>query len=108
VLLIADSCYTGAMLRGAGEFSLSEAREQALLKSLAKKKRTVITSGANEPVLDGGGGNHSIFARALLEGLGAIEDPVFSADELFVRNLRPRVSGNAQQEPRPRTGLTPS
>ena len=34
-----------------------------------KKSRTVLTSGDLTPVLDGGGGNHSIFAKALLEVL---------------------------------------
>ena len=36
---------------------------------LNTKSRIAITSGANQPVLDGGGGDHSIFARLLINKL---------------------------------------
>ncbi|HEX2245327.1 MAG TPA: hypothetical protein VHH94_03455, partial [Gammaproteobacteria bacterium] len=36
-----------------------------------KRSRMVLTSGGLEPVLDAGGGNHSVFAKALLDVLKA-------------------------------------
>ena len=40
-----------------------------LYRMTSKKARTVLTSGGVEPVLDGAGGKHSVFAKALLEAL---------------------------------------
>jgi hypothetical protein len=41
------------------------------LQSIAKSRsRTVLTSGGVKPVLDGGGGKHSVFAQVLLRVLG--------------------------------------
>jgi hypothetical protein len=36
-----------------------------------KRSRTALTSGGLEPVLDAGGGSHSVFAKALLDVLAA-------------------------------------
>lgn len=38
---------------------------------VAKRSRTVLTSGGLAPVMDAGGGRHSVFAKALLEVLDA-------------------------------------
>ena len=48
------------------------------------KSRMVITSGNIEPVLDGGGGKHSVFARALIEVLLETRSPLTST-ELYTR-----------------------
>jgi len=40
-----------------------------LRKIAGYKSRVVISSGETKPVLDGGGGEHSVFAKALLESL---------------------------------------
>lgn len=63
-----------------------------------KRSRVLITSGANEPVADGGGDGHSIFARALLVGLTEAQGPV-AAQELFDDYIYPIVIGRADQEP---------
>jgi len=102
VILISDSCYSGALLRGgaAGDGRIDDAqRMQALLKLQARKSRIVITSGNNEPVADGGGGGHSVFARALLTGLENVEHDAFSARELFDGYILQQVAANADQEP---------
>jgi hypothetical protein len=39
-----------------------------------KRSRTVLTSGGLAPVMDAGGGRHSVFAKALLEVLAASDD----------------------------------
>ena len=44
------------------------------------KSRVVITSGNVEPVLDGGGGNHSVFARGLIEVLSTNVDTITATD----------------------------
>lgn len=99
LMVIADSCYAGALTRSGSETDTGETRERALLKSAQKKKRILISSGGTEPVLDSGGGDHSIFAKALIDGLSQMDERMFSATELFARYLHPRVAGHADQEP---------
>lgn len=73
ILVISDSCYSGILTRSAIpqiEGSVpAEIRNQCITVMAGKKSRTVLTSGDLTPVLDGGGGIHSIFAKALLEVL---------------------------------------
>jgi uncharacterized caspase-like protein len=100
VLIISDSCYSGTLTRGI-EPSVSTAllRQRYLQKMLAGKSRTLMASGGNEPVVDGGGGNHSIFANALLRGLGAIDRGQFTAAELFREFVEETVAGQVNQTP---------
>lgn len=67
VLVIADSCYSGAMTLAAS--ALGEAGGD-------KRSRTVLASGGLRPVLDAGGAGHSLFAEALLEVLGGAPGPL--------------------------------
>jgi hypothetical protein len=102
VILISDSCYAGALMRGGGERPEEigeEERMQVLLKLQSSRSRIVITSGNNEPVADLGGGEHSVFARALLNGFEKMEHDAFSARELFDDYILPQVVANADQEP---------
>lgn len=81
VLVVADSCYSGAMTRssiGNLEPGLTEDTRATWLKALVKARaRTALTSGGVQPVMDGGGGEHSVFAKAFLDVLwendGALE-----------------------------------
>ncbi|NOQ64394.1 MAG: peptidase C14 [Methyloprofundus sp.] len=82
ILVVADSCYSGAMTKSAvvrlpGKMA-QEKRTKWLNFMVKRKARTVITSGGVKPVLDSDGGKHSIFARAFLSALkqnnGLIED----------------------------------
>lgn len=111
VLIVADSCYSGAMTRSAGvrlvTTSASDAAEVKRLTTLYKlPSRTVLTSGGKTPVLDGGGGSNSIFARALVDILNRndhilegsalwnqIFDPVKRAAAQFKVDESPRYSG---------------
>lgn len=75
VLVVADSCYSGALTRSAlarleGGMS-AEAREHWLKSITEKRSRTVLSSGGLQPVLDSGGGDHSVFAKAFLEVLAS-------------------------------------
>ena len=100
VLVISDSCYSGALLRGGDSAEAVKGDRLRALQRLAdKRSRIVIASGGNEPVLDGGGGGHSVFARALLTGLETMEQDAFTARELFDQFLLPIVVGQSAQEP---------
>ncbi len=81
VLVVADSCYSGAMTRssiGNIDPGMSDEERATWLKALVKARaRTALTSGGVQPVMDGGGGEHSVFAKAFLDVLwendGALE-----------------------------------
>ena len=100
VLLVVDSCYSGTMVRsGEVKLSPSEQKKIFLSKMLYRPSRTLIASGGNEPVLDQGGGSHSIFASYFLKGLEDAEDDVFSAEGLFYEHIKESVVGHAEQVP---------
>ncbi len=79
VLVIADSCYSGALTRSAlarRETSTEDGKSGWMADVAAKRSRTALTSGGLDPVLDTGGGGHSIFARSLLDALARPADPL--------------------------------
>lgn len=73
IMVVADACYSGIMTRASLtrlESGKSEESYNKWLKKMAAyKSRVIISSGETKPVLDGGGGNHSVFAKALLDTL---------------------------------------
>jgi len=99
-LVVADSCFSGSLLRAAGSANLDE-REAQIERLFQKRSRTVMTSGGLEPVLDSGRGaqraKHSIFATAFLDALSNNRD-VLEVSRLFV-GLRDRVTSYAEQTP---------
>lgn len=78
VLLVVDSCYAGALTRssvGRLGTGMTAAERTHWLRTMAgKRSRTVLTSGGVAPVMDAGGGRHSVFAKALIEVLEANAD----------------------------------
>lgn len=73
IMVVADSCYSGA-LTGSAVAKLPEGmdpakRERWLKVMNTRKARTVLTSGGVKPVMDAGGGEHSVFANAFLKVL---------------------------------------
>jgi uncharacterized caspase-like protein len=104
VLVVSDSCYSGLITGGgdtrAARISLAASeRERYIQKMLAGRSRLLMTSGGNEPVLDGGGQGHSVFANAFLNGLRQMEQSVFTAEELFYTYIRESVAGKSDQTP---------
>jgi hypothetical protein len=95
-LIVADSCFSGALTRAGLGITLDE-RAGVLQRLVAKRSRTVLTSGGLEPVLDAGAGQHSIFARAFVDALSENKEPLEAA-RLFVE-LRSRVVRAAEQTP---------
>jgi uncharacterized caspase-like protein len=86
VLVVADSCYSGTLTRASLarlDPGMSEEARIAWIRALlSKRSRTALTSGGLEPVLDEGGGGHSVFARRFLDVLEANED-VLEAQRLY-------------------------
>ena len=100
VLIVSDSCYSGTLTREIGSAIPAPTQRQLFLqKMLAGRSRTLMASGGNEPVADGGGSGHSVFAAALLRGLRQIDRPQFTAAELFRDYVEESVAGGAQQTP---------
>lgn len=73
ILVVADSCYSGALTRASRadlRAGMSSEARVNWVRTLAKKRsRTALTSGGLAPVMDTGTGDHSVFAKALLEVL---------------------------------------
>ncbi len=65
-MLIVDSCYSGTLTRG---LKVTLRGPEAERERAKKRVRVVLTSGGLEPVVDGGGGDHSVFAKAVLGAL---------------------------------------
>ena len=98
VLVVADSCYSGAMARAFHRGALIKPRTSSFIaQMLDKKSRTVLASGGMEPVVDSGGGRHSVFAKALLDAL-ADNRGVIDGMQVFAR-VREQVRLNAHQTP---------
>jgi hypothetical protein len=99
VLVISDSCYSGSLTRSALaqlDPDMSDEARSTWVRAMARKRsRTALTSGGLAPVLDQGGGDHSVFARALLEVLEQNEG-ILEGQRLY-RELSARVTYAAEQ-----------
>ena len=99
VLVVADSCYSGTLLRDAGEgISSGTDQERFFLRVAQKRSRTALTSGGLEPVQDDGGGDHhSVFSQAFIsilqENRGILDGQQFS------NQIKRLVVTNASQTP---------
>ncbi len=86
IMVVADSCYSGSMTRSSIPRLNTQMNEQHLqkwLKLMTKtRSRTVLTSGGLGPVLDSGGGEHSVFARVFLNELET-GDGVIDAYQIY-------------------------
>ena len=88
VLLIVDSCFSAALtkIRSSStdkKNSEEQMKDKAYIKSLQSDiARLVITSGGLAPVLDSGGGKHSLFAEILLKTLED-NNGVLNSDQIF-------------------------
>jgi hypothetical protein len=100
VLIISDSCYAGGLSREGTDAGMANPKPGLVEKMLAGRSRTLMASGGDEPVEDGGGSGHSVFAAALLKALGVVDAAQFTATDLFVNRIEPQVAKNAQQIPR--------
>ena len=93
-MVVADSCFSGKIFR---DSKLVQRTPDWLSRVVNKKARTVLTSGGDEPVMDSGGGTHSVFAKAFISQLEE-NTGVLDATQLFIQ-LRPKVIVNSPQTP---------
>jgi hypothetical protein len=100
VLVVSDSCYSGALPHALGASpSRPDERERLLQKMAAGRSRTLMASGGDEPAAYDGGGGHSVFAAGLLRGLREMSGPRFTATELFVGYVLGPVAGRTGKLP---------
>jgi hypothetical protein len=71
MVLISDSCYSGAFAR---DGMAAVGRDVTPESVLAKRSVVVISSGGDEPVADEGKAGHSIFAWNLMEAMRAVSN----------------------------------
>jgi len=96
VIIVADSCYSGRLLRSA-TIDVPNRESPAYYSRMSRiKARVVITSGGLEPVEDGTGDN-SPFARAFINALEENKG-IISGSGLF-RQIRRPVMLNSNQIP---------
>ena len=97
LLLVADSCYSGKLLRGAAPTERNPGA--AMVERLfSKKARVAITSGGDEPVADGSSnGANSIFAKSFVSALESVKKPL-PASTIFNQILE-EVAMEASQTP---------
>jgi len=99
IMVVADSCYSGA-LTGSAVAKLPEGmdaskRERWLKAMNTRKARTVLTSGGVKPVMDRGGGAHSVFANAFLKVLRSNKRVIEDYD--VFRDVANQVSASASR-----------
>jgi photosystem II stability/assembly factor-like uncharacterized protein/uncharacterized caspase-like protein len=100
ILIISDSCYSGFLSGRNAEAAINpKERSYFLAKMLKSKSRNLMSSGGDEPVADNGAPGHSVFAAAVLDSLGEMDDDTFTAASLFQRYIQPRVGGRSDQVP---------
>lgn len=93
VLVVADSCYSGKLVRG---IKVGAKPSDYYARMAGRRARVVLSSGGLEPVGDGGGrGGHSVFAAAFMAALEENQAIVDGAS-VFSRIRRP-VMTNADQ-----------
>lgn len=91
VLLVADSCFSGTLLRSA-----NNARSSKFYEIIASRTaRLAMTSGNIEPVMDGGGDGHSIFARQFINTL-LTDRPIIDGTYLYNSVREPVVTQSGQ------------
>ncbi|HNC45434.1 MAG TPA: tetratricopeptide repeat protein, partial [Acidobacteriota bacterium] len=98
ILVVSDSCYSGTIRDSQSSLRPAD-HNRYLVKMQEGRSRMVMSSGGKEPVADGGGGGHSIFAKAFLNGLKEMEADQFTAEELFGEFVKIQVTGGSDQIP---------
>lgn len=98
VLVIADSCYAGAMSTDPASMLLGDGGElsdRVIELGLERRARYILSSGGLHPVLDQGEGEHSLFANAMIDVLKS-GDEILREQDLF-RKISDRVAERAER-----------
>ncbi len=97
-LLVSDACFSGDIFRGETRTIPFEDSEKYYQKIHATPSRKALTSGGVEPVLDGGGEGHSIFATYFLQALETNKQKYLDASRVY-EHLEIPVINNSDQRP---------
>lgn len=97
VMVVADSCYAGLLSSAPGYLMLgnNEVDEEYIKYKAGKRSRLLLASGGDKPVLDGVGGNHSIFTQAFVDVLKNNKQ-ILTGPQLF-KQLRQQVIDSADE-----------
>jgi serine/threonine protein kinase len=99
VLVIADSCYAGAMSGGREDLATAAepgmSREQTIARLVERPSRLVLASGGITPVLDSTRTGHSVFTGALLDRLEGNAD-LLEVSKVFAA-IRDEVKQRSKQ-----------
>ena len=87
VMVVADSCYSGVLTRS---IKVPDRTIGYIERMASRRARVVLTSGGLEPVMDSGGGKHSVFAEQFLKVLQN-NTGVLDGTQLFEQVRRPVV-----------------
>ena len=106
MLFLMDACYSGLMTEHVK--GLKPQEEGYLTKVANEQARQIITAGGNEPAIEGGRWNHSVFTKNLLSGLDDWDadtdsDGYITADELGTY-LRKSVTEDSNNQQTPQKG----
>ncbi len=99
IILIADSCFSAAIFKGNNEkLDINVSADSEYIKKISTKiTRKALTAGGLEPVLDGGGGDHSVFANALIKILKQNDKPLIGSS--LYTEISKHLVHNAAQTP---------
>ena len=98
IIVIADSCFSAAIFKGNNKKTDNYVSDSEYIKKILEKvTRKALTAGGLEPVLDGGGSGHSVFANALIKILKQNDKPLIG--NLLHIKIGQHLQHNAQQTP---------
>ena len=98
LLVMADSCYSGTLLRS-GSAVDTNMPNSVLERLFLKKAKIAITSGGSEPVADSvNNGETSLFAKAFKTALNQNSGTFISASKVF-SEIRDKVTKDTNQTP---------
>ncbi len=97
VLLISDSCYSGALF-GQARSMPAVISDKYYLNLYNEKSRWGMTSGNKTPVSDSGAQGHSVFAYQLIKKLENNEKPYITTQEVYT-DIAPVIANNSEQTP---------
>lgn len=97
VLVVADSCYSGLLSSAPGFLMMGENGKYTkdyIKYKASKRSRLLLTSGGDQPILDGVGGSNSVFTKAFVDVLQS-NNEILTGPQLFME-VRKRVVAAAK------------
>ncbi|MCM8531971.1 MAG: caspase family protein [Lentisphaeraceae bacterium] len=100
ILLISDSCFSGTLSGKRYRSAINGSHDEtpSIKTKLSRPCRLLLSSGGNEPVVDGNK-NHSIFAEALLWALREPPADIFSVSDIYPDIYEIVTNGETKQKP---------